>query len=266
VEEGHSRSSAEPARVRAGPLKRWGPLVVLGALMAIAYASGIHRQLSFENLVLRRDELHVFTDNHALTAALLYMTIYWIVVALSLPGAGIITIVGGLLFGAWWATPVTVTAATLGATTVFLIARSSLGAALSERAGPWLARFREGFEREGLNYMLFLRLVPFPFFVINLVPAVLGVPLKTFVVGTFLGIIPATFAFSYLGDTLDRIVVEAHMSYDACVAAKGQASCHLTVGLDALPVKQILIALTLLGLLALVPPLVKKWRARHATV
>src|SRR4029079_4979108 len=113
---------------------------------------------------------------------------------------------GGLLFGVWIAVPAAVVAATTGAIIIFMIARSSLGTALLSSAGPWLDKFRKGFEKEGLAYMLFLRLVPFPFWVINLAPALLGVPLRTFAIGTFLGIIPGTIAFAYLGDTLDRVV------------------------------------------------------------
>lgn len=114
--------------------------------------------------------------------------------------------------------------------------------------------------------MLFLRLVPIPFFVVNLAAAVLGVPLRTFVLGTLVGIIPGTTAFSYLGHTLDLIVVDARRAHDACVAAKGAAACHLTIEVGMLPFKHILIALTLIGFVALIPPVLKKWRSRHATL
>ena len=170
------------------------------------------------------------------------------------------------MFGVGIAAPATVVAATIGAVIIFLVAKTSLGAALAGKAGPWLDRFREGFEKDGLSYMLFLRLVPFPFFIINLVPAVLGVPLRTFAIGTFFGIIPATFAFSYLGDTLDRIITEARAAHEACLAKGGAAACKLTVELGQLPIKQILVALTLIGLVSLIPPMLKRWRARHAAI
>ena len=264
--EDHPIAPAGPAVARAGGLRRWLPLVVLAAAMALVFGMGWHKVLTFEMLALKRDALRAFVTGHTALAVLAYMAIYVAVVALSLPGAGVITITGGLLFGVWLGAPVTVIAATIGATLIFLIAKTSLGAALAERAGPWLDRFRDGFEKEGLSYMLFLRLVPFPFFIINLAPAVLGVPLRTFVIGTFLGIIPGTVAFSYLGDTLDRVMIEAKSAYDACVAAKGAAACHLTIEAGMLPFKQILIALTLIGLVALIPPMLKKWRARNAAV
>jgi uncharacterized membrane protein YdjX (TVP38/TMEM64 family) len=247
-------------------LKRWAPLFVIVAVAALILAIGWHRQLTFENLALRRGELDVLVRSNFVTALLAYMVIYIVVVALSLPGALVLTITGGLLFGVWTAVPATVIAATIGAIIIFLVAKSSLGAALAERAGPWLDKFRDGFQREGISYMLFLRLVPFPFFIINLVPAVLGVPLRTFAIGTFFGIIPATFAFSYLGDTLDRVIADARAGYDACVAARGSANCTLTVELGMLPIRQILIALTLIGLVSLIPPALKKWRARNAAI
>lgn len=255
-----------PVPSTAGATRTWAPLVVVVGAMVLVLVMGWHRHLSFENLALQRDALRAFVDANLALAILAYIGVYVAVVALSLPGATILTIGGGLLFGVAVAAPATVVAATVGATVIFLIAKSSLGATLAARAGPWLERFRQGFEKEGLSYMLFLRLVPFPFFIINLAPALLGVPLRTFVVGTFFGIIPGTFAFSFLGDTLDRVILDAKLAYDACVAAKGASACKLSVELSALPIRQILIALTLIGLVALIPPILKKWRARHATV
>ena len=256
-------ATATPTAI-SHPIKRWLPLVLMLAGMALVFAMGWHKALTFENLALKRDILRAFVSANTLAALAIFMVSYIAVVALSLPGASVFTIGGGLLFGVWLGAPATVVAATIGATLVFLIAKTSLGAALAERAGPWLDRFRAGFEKEGLSYMLFLRLVPFPFFIINLAPALLGVPLRTFVTGTFFGIIPATVAFSYLGDTLDRIVVDAKDAYDACVLAKGAGQCKLSIELSQLPIKQILIALTLIGLVALIPPIIKNRRERHA--
>lgn len=248
-------------------LKRWLPLAVVGGVMIAIFAMGWHRLLTFENLAIQRDALRTFVAAHTIGALAIYMAVYICAVAFSLPGGLVLTIAGGLLFGVGLAAPATVVAATIGATIIFLVARTSLGAALAERAGPWLERFRHGFEKEGLSYMLFLRLVPFPFFIINIAPALLGVPLRTFVIGTFFGIIPGTFAFSYLGDTLDRVLIDAKSAYDACVAASGTAgACQLKIELAQLPIRQILTALTLIGLVALIPPALNKWRARNAEV
>ena len=249
-----------------GQLKRWLPLGVILAATVLVLAMGWHKELTFENLALKRHDLRGFVDGNTTLALLAYVGIYVTMVSLSLPGGAVLTMTGGLLFGVWLGAPATIVAATIGASIIFLVARTSLGAALAERAGPWLDRFRDGFAEGGLSYMLFLRLVPFPFFIINIAPALLGVPLKTFVLGTFLGIIPGTFAISYLGDTLDRIVVDAKAAYDACVATKGAGACTLTLELDRLPLRNIVIALSLIGVVALIPPALKKWRARHAAL
>ncbi len=260
--ESHPTTVAHPS----SHLKRWLPLLIVAAVTALVFVMGWHRELTFENLALRRGDLGAFVQSNLLLALLIYMSVYIAVVALSLPGAGVLTITGGLLFGVWIGVPVTVVAATLGAIIIFLVAKTSLGAALAEKAGPWLDRFRDGFVKEGVSYMLFLRLVPFPFFIINLVPAVLGVPLRTFAIGTFFGIIPATAAFTYLGDTLDRIITEARAAHDACLAKGGAGACKLSIELGQLPFKQILLALTLIGLVSLIPSLLKRWRARHAAI
>lgn len=256
----------ETAAAPAGGIRRWLPLIVLGSIMALVFGMGWHKLLTFENLALQRDGLRTFVSSHLILAILAFAALYIMAVVLALPGAGLLSIAGGLLFGVWIAAPLVVISATIGATVLYLVANTSLGAVLRERAGPWLDRLRQGFEKEGLSYMLFLRLVPFPFFIVNLVPALLGVPLRIFVLGTFLGIIPGTFAFAYLGDTLDRIIIDAKAAYDACVATKGAAQCHLTVELSMLPIKQILIALSLIGVVSLIPPALKKWRARNAAV
>lgn len=247
-------------------LKRWLPLVGIVAATVLVVSMGWHSALTLENLVIKRNDLRAFVEANTFLALLIYVGVYVGMVTLSLPGGAVLTMTGGLLFGVWLGAPATVLAATVGATLVFLVARTSLGAALAERAGPWLERFRDGFAKEGLSYMLFLRLVPFPFFIINIAPALLGVPLRTFIFGTFIGIIPGTFAISYLGDTLDRIVVDAKAAYDACVAAKGAGACEITIELSQLPLSRILIALSLIGLVALIPPALKKWKARHAAI
>ena len=110
------------------------------------------------------------------------------------------------LFGNIAATAYVVVAATTGASVIFLVARTALGEPLRAKAGPWLGRLEEGFHRNAFNYLLVLRLIPlFPFFVVNLVPAFLGVRLPTYVAATFIGIIPATFIFSSVGAGLGSL-------------------------------------------------------------
>jgi len=158
-----------------------------------------------------------------------------------------------------------VVGATIGATIVFLIARTALGESLSERAAPWLAKLRDGFKEEALSYLLFLRLVPaFPFWFVNIAPAILGVPLKTYIIGTFFGIIPATFAFASAGAGLDSVIAAAKAEHEACMVHLGADACKLTIHVSSLVTKELILALVLLGLLALIPVALKKWRNAHA--
>ena len=104
----------------------------------------------------------------------------------------------------------------------------------------------------------------FPFWFVNIAPAILGVPLKTYVVATFFGIIPATFAFAAAGAGLDSVIMAAKAEYARCVARKGAEACKLTIHASSLVTKELVLALVLLGLVALIPVAFKKWRSRHA--
>lgn len=147
------------ARQRAG-LKRWLPLLVLAALMALTFAFGWHKYLSFKTIGLNYEAMRSFIGENFIAALALYMLIYIAAVALSAPGGLIMTLSGGLLFGWQAGAPATVIAATIGATLLFLIAKTSLGEGLAAKAGPWLAKLRDGFKENALSYLLFLRLVP----------------------------------------------------------------------------------------------------------
>ena len=260
---------AGPPTVKVHPaltmLKRFGPLACLGAVMLLVLSMGWHREVTLENIVALRDRFHHVLDAHKVLSVVLYIAFYVCVVALSLPGAFILTAAAGLLFGCWLGGVVAVIGASAGATLLFLVARSALGEGLTARAGPWLAKLREGFKEDALSYLLFLRLVPaFPFWFVNIAPAILGVPLKTYVVATFFGIIPATFAFAAAGAGLDSVIVAAKAEYAACVALKGPQACKLSIHVSSLITKELVLALALLGLVALIPVAVRKWRTAHA--
>ena len=256
------KSQSAAAATAAGPgLRRLWPLLALAGLGVALYASGLHRYLSLEQLAIHRLELKDYIAGHFLLALLAYFVLYVLVVALSLPAGAALTLAGGLLFG-WLAGGTTaVLAATLGASLVFAIAKSSLGGGLAAKAGPWLARLSEGFKQDALSYMLFLRLVPaFPFFVVNLAPALLGVPFRSFLLGTLLGIIPGTFAFAYLGTGLDSIIEAQQKAYAACMASAAStgADCHLTIDARALVTPELIIALCALAGVSLLPVLAKR--------
>ncbi len=263
-----SNDQVPSAGVRQGGplkwLKSWGPLVFIAALMAVAYSMGWHQYLTLEALGRNYAELSAFISENLVLALLAYAGLYIVVVALSLPGALVMTLAGGVLFGWQLGGPVTVVAATIGATIIFLVARTSLGDTLAEKAGPSINKLRAGFQENALNYLLFLRLVPaFPFFVVNIAPALLGVPLRTYVLGTALGIIPGTMAFSFAASQLAHVIVETNAEHAACVAEKGEAACPYVIDPGTLVSKEILLAFAAIGFVALIPVIAKKWSKRH---
>ena len=246
----------------------WLPLIGVVSMMGFAFAMGWHRLVSFKTIGLNYEALRGFIDHHLVAALAIYVAGYVGVVALSLPCASILTISSGLLFGWAIGAPVTVLGATTGATVIFLVARSSLGELLAQNAGPWLDRLREGFKGNALSYLLFLRLVPaFPFVVVNLASAVLGVPLRTYVIATALGIIPGTIAFTFAGAGLGSVVEAQNAIYKACLAKMlphPETDCPYNIDPSALVTKELLIAFALLGVVALIPVAIRKWNMRHA--
>jgi uncharacterized membrane protein YdjX (TVP38/TMEM64 family) len=188
---------------RKGWLRRLWPVFALvsGAVLFLALGGG--DLLSLERLQREHASLTAFVSGHYLQAVLAFMLLYVAVVAFSIPGGAVLTLAGGFMFGVVPATCYIVVSATLGAVIVFLAARSALGGFLRVRASPWLWKLAAGFQQDAWSYMLILRLVPlFPFFVVNLVPAFLGVGLLCYTVTTLVGIVPATFVYAALGSGL----------------------------------------------------------------
>jgi len=154
----------------------------------------------------------------------------------------------------------------VGASLLFLIAKTSCGETLAQKAGPWLSKLADGFQENAFHYLLFLRLVPaFPFWLVNLAPALLGVSLKTFIIGTFVGIIPGTFAFAYVGAGLDSVINAAQADMQKCLdlaGNAGQKSCALSINPASLITQELLIAFGALGFVALIPVALKKLKTR----
>jgi uncharacterized membrane protein YdjX (TVP38/TMEM64 family) len=228
--------------------KRFLPWLLLAAGLMAFFALDLHRYISFDTLRQHRDALHAWADTHPVLAPLAFMGIYLVFVAISLPGAEVLSMTGGLLFGVVWGTVYIVISATLGATLLFLMAKTTLSDDLPAKAGPWLRRMQAGFQDNALSYLLVLRLIPLvPFFIMNLVPAFLGVSWQTYVLGTFIGIIPGTFVYASVGAGLDSFFV-----------AGGDFSTQ-----DILT-PHILTALTGLAVLAIMPVLYKRVKGpRH---
>lgn len=191
---------------RPGMLRRFLPLLVLAAGLGAFFALGLDRYVTLDTLRDNRQALSAWVAENWALAAFVYVLAYIVMVAFSLPGALVATLTGGFLFGTVFGGLLTVLGATIGATAIFLAAKTALGDMLREKAGPRLRKLEEGFGRNAFSYMLVLRLVPiFPFFLVNLAPAFLGVSLGTYVLSTFLGIIPGTFVFASLGNGLGAV-------------------------------------------------------------
>ncbi|ACI99667.1 TVP38/TMEM64 family protein [Rhodospirillum centenum] len=197
-----------PIPPAAGPSswRRFLPLGAVLAALAAFFALGLDRQISYEALAANRQALNDLVAAHRGLALLAFIAVYAGLVAVSVPGATVMTLAGGFLFGTLLGGAAVVVAATLGAVAIFLVARTALGDGLRRRAGPWLGRLEEGFRENAVSYMLVLRLVPlFPFFLVNLVPAFLGVRLRDYAVGTFVGIMPGSFVYASVGAGLGTV-------------------------------------------------------------
>lgn len=228
------------------PRRLW-PLALLAAGLVAFFALGLDRHVSLQNLADHRGELTGFVERNGATAALAYVGAYAAAVAFSVPGATLLTVTGGFLFGTALATGFAVAGATLGAVAVFVAARSALGGLLRAKAGPWVARLEAGFRENAFSYMLFLRLVPlFPFWLVNLVPAMLGVPLVTYATATLIGIVPGALVYASVGNGLGTVL-----------DAGGTPDLGVVFSAD------VLLPILGLGVLALVPVGVKALRERR---
>ncbi|MEQ8196370.1 MAG: TVP38/TMEM64 family protein [Rhodospirillales bacterium] len=187
--------------------KRLLPVAAIMAIFAAFFLLGGHHFITVETLKAHRETLLGWAADHRILLAAVFMVFYAVMVAASIPGALVLTIAGGFVFGAVEATVYVIFAATLGATAIFLIARYAFRDYFRERAGNAVRKMESGFRENALSYLLVLRLVPlFPFFLVNLVPALLGVPLRTYIIGTALGIIPGTFVYCLVGNGLGAVI------------------------------------------------------------
>ena len=189
-----------------GTMKKMLPLaVIVGGLVAF-FAFGGQQYLSFEALAEHREQLLQFYGANRILTVVVFWLLYVLAVAFSLPGAAILTLVGGFMFGTWLATLYVVTAATVGAVGIFIAAKYALRDTMEKKAGQWIKKFEEGFREDAFSYLLVLRLVPiFPFWLVNLVPALIGLPLRTYAIGTLIGIIPGSWVYCSVGNGLGAV-------------------------------------------------------------
>jgi len=220
------------------------PIVIIAVGFIAFFASGLNDYASFGALKQYRQELAEWTQNNRLIAVSAYFATYFLAAALSVPGAVWLSLAGGFLFGTVEATVYVVSSATLGAVVIFLAARYALGDYLRAKAGPAMRKMEAGFRENALSYLLVLRLIPiFPFWLVNLVPAFLGVPLRTYVIATFFGIMPGAFVYCSVGNGLGAII---------------DAGREPDLGLVFEP--QILVPIIGLAVLSLIPVVYKRYK------
>ncbi|WP_245308728.1 TVP38/TMEM64 family protein [Aurantimonas sp. 22II-16-19i] len=243
-----SKRAGETARdgpsVSGTRFVRYLPILVLVAALALAYAFGLHRSISLDAFLESRDVLKDWVNANLVLAGLGFVLVYAALVAVSFPAASIVTVASGFLFGWLLGGTLTVIGATTGATILFLAARTAFGDVLRRKSGSAIARFAEGFRDDAFAYLLLLRLTPIlPFFVVNVAPAFFEVSLRTYVVTTFLGIIPGSMVYAFLGSGLDQALVNV---------GEGEVS------LSDLVTPQMTIALVGLAALAILGVVLKK--------
>jgi uncharacterized membrane protein YdjX (TVP38/TMEM64 family) len=201
VEPGAPKASGKPSFVHFLPL-----ILILIALAAF-FLLGFDKYFSFESLKEHRATFSAFVNDNKALSGLFFVFLYAVVTAVSLPGGAVFTLTAGFLFGTVTGSIYVIIGATLGATGLFLAARMAIGGSLRARAVPAAQRMRQGFHENAMSYLLFLRLIPlFPFWLVNLVPAFLGVPLRTYVIGTFFGIMPGSIVYASFGNGLGAVL------------------------------------------------------------
>ncbi len=189
-------------------IARYGPIAIIAIVAGIG-AFALRDYLSFDTLRDNRETLIAFRDGNFALTVLVFVLVYVLIVGFSLPGATIATLTGGFLFGTPLGAAISVTGATIGATVIFLAARFGLGQKLMERmetSDGVVSKLKKGIDENQWSMLFFIRLVPaVPFFVANLIPALLAVPLHRFVISTFVGIIPGSVVYTSVGAGLGDV-------------------------------------------------------------
>lgn len=230
----------EPGKSKTGRLLIAGVFIFA---VAAFFFFDVKQYLSLDALKANRDGLLAFTEKNYIAAVALFILFYIVQTAFSLPGAVIFTLAGGFLFGSVMGTVFVNIAATTGATLAFLAARYVLRDWVEKKFGNRLSSFQEGFADNAFSYLMTLRLIPlFPFFLVNMVSGLTRVGVGTYVLATAIGIIPGSFVFAYAGRQLGTIN-----------------------SLKEIASPNVLLAFTMLGLLALVPILYRKYQSRQSS-
>ena len=242
-------STREP-RVRKSfvqTARPWAILAALAAAFGLFFAYDLHQLVSFETLAAERDRLHGWVHDYPVLAPVVMAAVYALSTLLSLPIAAVLTLGIGFLLGTALASVVVAIGATLGATGLFLLARSAFGERWRGSVERVLAKLDNGFQDNAFQYLLVLRLMPvMPFWLLNIVPAFAGVSARAYIGATFFGILPGTIVFCSVGAGFDAIF------------ARGEVP-----GLDVLSDPALILPLAGLGILAAIPLAYRRWRGHQ---
>jgi uncharacterized membrane protein YdjX (TVP38/TMEM64 family) len=229
--------------------RRFVPLLILLLAVVAVFASGATRYLNLEALQANEAALRAFVDQQLPLALLTFVVVYALATAVSLPGATILTLAGGYLFGTWIGGAATVAGATIGAVLVFYAVKTSFGQVLRDKAeasGGRLKSVIDGVQAGAFGYILTLRLIPLaPFWLVNVAAALAHAPLRAYALATFMGIMPATFIYSGIGAGIGELL------------ARGE-----TPDLGVIFSPTVLGPLVALGLLTLATTIYQRMRAR----
>lgn len=222
--------------------KNYLPIIIIVGFFILAWILGAQNYLNFVTFQAHQQQLDIFIKQYYILSIFIFAGLYILIIALSLPGAAIMTIISGLLFNQIIGTLIAVLSSTIGASILFVSAKMASGN-LVKKVGTWMEKMQKGFSENAFSYMLTLRLIPlFPFVIVNLVAALLQIPFRIFFTATIIGIIPGSFIYASMGVALREVINEPNFTLDLMLKPK------------------VLIALTGLGILSLLPILFKKFK------
>jgi uncharacterized membrane protein YdjX (TVP38/TMEM64 family) len=188
-------------------LRRFWPLGLLIVAIVAAWASGLPQQITWASLARNEASLGAWVASHPVVAPAVYVAIYAVTVALSLPESAVLTVAGGLLFGTLPGGLLAVLGSTMGALALFIAVRYHLADAIAARGGRFLERLRAGLEHDGFSYLLAIRIIPaFPFWLVNLAAPLSGMRLVPYAAATLIGILPATFIYASIGRGIGAVL------------------------------------------------------------
>jgi uncharacterized membrane protein YdjX (TVP38/TMEM64 family) len=246
-------------------MKRAQLLTMFLLTMALAlFAATFFFAAPDELLLTYHQKISTFVRTQQILALALFGLSYVIITAFGTPGSAIMTLAGGMLFGSLVGGLISVLTATAGGSILFAAVRAGFSEKLAVRIPQRASRYVKGFRQDGFFYLLFLRLTPvFPFFVVNLIAAVGGLRLLTFIGATLIGIMPMNFVLASIGAGLQETMLQQSADFLACKAAQSGACAGLEIG-DFLN-GRVLWPMTFLGFIAVLPVLAKRWQRRAPT-